>query len=226
MAAQRQVTNQLGRHDPDIERVWKNFRATKAGEGLAKVLRNLFRWKCAYCERGVTAGTVDHSYPKKRYPKRMFVWGNLLLCCMECNHAKGEAFRLVNGRPCFLDPTRDQPLEYFVWDLQTGGIAPVPDPQREERARITRDHLRLDSGPLREDRAERVENVIYCLLDVIKQDPIKDTTKNKLRRSLAIGLPHLGILAYLFHVPNHFTPLVVAARAKLPEIDTWIAAWV
>jgi uncharacterized protein (TIGR02646 family) len=225
MATRQKAVAQLGRGHPDIDRVWKNFRKTTVGELLADKLRALFRWKCAYCERVVTAGAIDHFYPKNQYPKRMFSWGNLLLCCMECNHAKGKTFHFLNGRPCFLDPTRDQPRECYLWDLQTGGMAPVPVAEHEERANFTRDELGLDADSLRIERAERVQNIIYFLLDVVKESPITDATKIKLRKSLTVELPYLGILDYLFHVPNHFTLLVDAARAKLPEIDTWLAAW-
>ena len=124
-----------------------------------------------------------------------------------------------------LDPTRDRPREYFMWDLRTGAIAPVAGPDRHERAKITCDRLRLDADRLRIDRLERIENIISFLDDVLEEDPVSESTKNNLRRSLSVELSYLGAIDYLFHVSNPYSAWVDAARKKLPEIDDWLRPW-
>src|SRR5688500_12181171 len=90
----------------DIKRAWKNFRARNAGKEVCQQLATASRGKCYFCER-INAKTLDHYYPKERYPKRMFRWKNLLLCCWDCNHSKGERFPFKDRYPLLLDPTND-----------------------------------------------------------------------------------------------------------------------
>src|SRR5258708_5787864 len=87
--------NEDGQRDARIDRGWESFRRPQPGKAVSRALRTAFRFKCAFGER-VTAKTADHFYPRKRYPKRMFRWPNLLLCCAECNPAKGDYFPFTN----------------------------------------------------------------------------------------------------------------------------------
>ena len=67
-------------------------------------------------------------YPQSRYPDRMFSWENFLLGCKNCNNAKVAHFPLDGAsNPLLIDPSADEPLDYFVWDLLTGatGVSPT-----------------------------------------------------------------------------------------------------
>jgi uncharacterized protein (TIGR02646 family) len=206
-------------------RAWENFRRTKTGRAVSLALRAAFRSKCAFCER-VNARTVDHFYPKERYPRRKFRWSNLLLCCAECNPAKGDYFPFRNRRPLLLDPTRDEPLEYFTWDLQTGAMVESTDPDRQPHARATRDRLRLDEGPLRDERRAHLNRVVYLLTEVVNEHhAVRPETRRRLEEELDPRRPYLGILRFLFREQNAYRPIVDDARAKLPAIDGWIGRW-
>jgi hypothetical protein len=156
----------------------------------------------------------------------MFRWDNFLLCCWDCNHAKGERFPFKDRRPVLLDPTNDEPLDYFVWDFQTGAMEGVIDPNRGPRATTTRDHLCLDEAPLRDERRVQFNRVLRYLADVCNEHPnIRAQTRQRLAEELHPQRPYLGIIRFLFRTANKFRPIVDDARAKLPEIDTWVAAW-
>ena len=58
-----------------------------------------------------------------------------------------------------LDPCRDDPLDYFYWDYQTGATGCRPEPAYMYRAATTRDLLRLDQEPLREERRKKFDSV-------------------------------------------------------------------
>src|SRR5262249_15125121 len=118
LAQKQTVANGYSRNDARIDPAWRNFRKTNAGKAVYRALKATFRSKCAFCER-VNAKTADHFYPKERYPRRMFHWPNLLLCCGECNPAKGTYFPFVGARPVLIDPTREDPLDFFTWDFLT-----------------------------------------------------------------------------------------------------------
>jgi hypothetical protein len=52
----------------------------------------------------------------------MFVWLNLLLCCVECGRFKGDRFPLADGAPLLVDPTAEDPWDYLDFDPTTGNV--------------------------------------------------------------------------------------------------------
>jgi uncharacterized protein (TIGR02646 family) len=225
LARKQTAANGYGREDVRIDRAWVSFRRSRLGQAVYAALRAAFHSKCAFCER-VNAKTADHFYPKKRYPRQMFRWPNLLLCCGECNTAKGDYFPFANSRPVLIDPTRDDPLAFFAWDFLSGAMVESADPVSGPRARATRDRLKLDDGPLRDERKMQLKRVLGLLFILVREHPeIRPETRRWLREELHPSRPYLGIIRFLFREPNAYRPLVDDARSKLPEIDTWTAGW-
>jgi uncharacterized protein (TIGR02646 family) len=225
LAAKQTEANGYAAQDARITQAWDNFRRTKAGKAVYAALKAAFRSKCAFCER-VNARTADHFYPKERYPRRMFRWANFLLCCAECNFAKGTFFEFANRRPVLIDPSRDDPADHFTWDFATGAMVPSVDPVRQRRAVATRDQLKLDEGPLRDERRVQLRRILYLLARVSEEHPaIRADTRERLAEELHPDRPYLAIIRFLFREPNGYRPLVDDARAKLPDIDTWTAGW-
>ena len=223
--AQRQtLANGYGPRDARIDSAWESFRRSSVGRAVYRELSVIFRSKCAFCER-INAKTADHFYPRKRYPRQMFRWSNLLWCCAECNTAKGDYFPFVKRRPLLIDPSREDPLDYFAWDLTTGAMVESGDPISRHRARETRDRLKLDEGPLRDERRAQLKRVLYLLAEVVNQHVIPSETQERLAEEQHRSRPYLGIICFLFREPNAYRLLVDNARAKLPEIDTWTAEW-
>jgi uncharacterized protein (TIGR02646 family) len=139
---QRLLTNRQAQPMPiNVQAQWKSFRATKACDEVASTLSGAFHGKCAYCEN-IEARDIEHFYPKSRYPDRMFRWENFLWSCKNCNTEKLATFPLsAGGEPVLLNPTLDDPLDFFRWDDLSGKIVPHPDATRAVRATRTRDLL-------------------------------------------------------------------------------------
>lgn len=225
LTAQHVAAGMFSRNDPQIDRAWRNFRRTVSGRSLLQALSTAFRSKCVFCER-VNAKTVDHFYPKERYPRRMFRWTNLLMCCADCNNAKGTKFPFDDRRPRFINPTREDPASFFAWDLMTGGMFGVSDPGAGDRADFTRDELRLNDQPLLDERRAKLGVVQYLLSRIVREPAVEVDTRERLEAELRVRRPYLGILRFwLANLSPDYRLLVDAARAKLPEIDAWISLW-
>jgi uncharacterized protein (TIGR02646 family) len=224
LAGAHATAKTYSRRDSEIERQWNNFRRRKAGQEVWTALASAFHTKCVFCER-ISAKTVDHYRPKERYPKKMFRWNNLLLCCSDCNRVKGDVFKFRDGIPLLLDPTQDDPLEFFEWNVKTGALVPRTEPERIERANHTIDQLDLNDQPLQDERADKLKDILYLLARVVRESAIEPNTSERLQAALRPSRPYLGIVRFLFRTQNQYCPVVDAARVKLPDIDTWVFEW-
>jgi hypothetical protein len=98
----------------DVAANWQTARQTRSLKLVLATLQQMMgeRQRCMYCLD--SHGTdIDHFWPKKPFPDRMFVWLNLLLCCAECGRFKGDEFPLSNGQPLLIDPTMED--RGFIW---------------------------------------------------------------------------------------------------------------
>ena len=157
----------------------------------------------------------------------MFSWENFLRGCKNCNNFKRDQFPVTPANtPLLLDPCNDEPLDYFGWDFQTGATSLRPEAGFVERGQATRDLLKLDLEPLREERRSKLLMVLCLLSMVVNRNPVHAATRIALQEALDHRRPWLGIVRQLFRRPGtQFAALVATARAKLPEIDQWIAPW-
>jgi uncharacterized protein (TIGR02646 family) len=225
LAKRQEKANDFATNDSRVEPAWKSFRGTKSARQMAAVLAEIFHGKCAYCEQE-SAKDVEHYFPKCSYPGRMFLWDNFLWACKNCDTDKLDQFPLDSREnPLLLHPGRDDPLDYFCWDLLSGKMVLHPDPARGERARQTRDLLHLDQHSVAEERRNKLHNVVYLLARVVKEDPVAEDTLARLRDELAAHRPWLSIVRQLFTRPDHYQVLVEAARSKVPAINAWLKAW-
>jgi uncharacterized protein (TIGR02646 family) len=79
------------------------------------------RERCMYCLDS-HGSDIEHFRPKATFPKRMFRWRNLLLCCTECGRFKGIQFPLQGKRPLLIDPSKEEPWRYLDFDPDTGNV--------------------------------------------------------------------------------------------------------
>jgi uncharacterized protein (TIGR02646 family) len=79
------------------------------------------RNRCMYCLDS-NGSDIEHFWPKRRFPERMFVWPNLLLCCSTCGNLKLDHFPRRDERPLLLDPASDEPWESLDFDPTTGNL--------------------------------------------------------------------------------------------------------
>lgn len=130
---QRAVDAELANGEIDIQQWWKNARRTRLLRRVAEALARMAgpAERCMYCLD--SHGTdIEHWRPKARFPGRMFVWENLLLCCAECGRWKGDEFpTTMDGHALLLDPTADDPWAHLDFDPLTGMLAPRFDPVAE-----------------------------------------------------------------------------------------------
>jgi uncharacterized protein (TIGR02646 family) len=140
-----------GKHKNDelsIERDWKSARQTKALKTVATTLQAMMgpRQRCMYCLD--SHGTdIEHFRPKAVYPKRMYDWLNLLLCCTECGRFKGNKFPISGKQALLIDPTREDPWKHLDFDPVTGNISARFDLQLNDwsaKGTATVETLRLD----------------------------------------------------------------------------------
>lgn len=107
----------------NVDAEWKASRQSQPIKDVLGVLQNMAgnRQRCMYC--GDSHGNdIEHFWPKKQYPSRMFRWPNLLLCCTECGRFKGQQFPLDSGCPLLVDPSCEDPWQFLDFDSRTGNI--------------------------------------------------------------------------------------------------------
>ena len=112
--------------------------------------------RCCYCEDSL-ADEIEHIWPKNFYPKKTFLWEYYLYVCGPCNGPKGNQFAIfestdttyivlnhseeghVNrpplGRPVFINPREENPLD-FLW-LDVMGKTFVFTPLEEDNSLIS-----------------------------------------------------------------------------------------
>jgi len=134
--------------DLNIERDWKSARQTKPLKAVVATLQAMMgpRQRCMYCLDSHGAD-IERFRPKAAYPKRMYEWPNLLLCCTECGRFKGNKFPISGRQALLIDPTREDPWKYLDFDPVTGNISARFDLQLNDwsaKGMATVDVLKLD----------------------------------------------------------------------------------
>lgn len=107
----------------NVEGEWKSARQTKTMGKVLATLQSMMgaRQRCMYCLDSHGCD-IEHFRPKSSYPKWMFKWNNLLLCCTECGRIKGSKFPLSGQRPMLIDPAQEEPWDYLDFDPITGNM--------------------------------------------------------------------------------------------------------
>lgn len=144
--------------------------------------------RCHYCEDS-KADEVEHLLPKDVYPNICFDWNNYFYACGNCNGPKNNKCAIIEeatggilhistpttppiGTPAIIDPTRENPLDFFLLDLQNGSFhfSELPDLGTIDylRARYTLEILRLNKRAfLGKARKEAFQNYKARLTEYI-----------------------------------------------------------
>ena len=80
------------------------------------------RQRCMYCLDS-HGSDIEHFRPKAPYPKSMYQWTNLLLCCTHCGRLTGNQFPLAGRSALLVDPTKENPWDSLDFDPTTGNIS-------------------------------------------------------------------------------------------------------
>ena len=164
----------------DVTGDWKSARQSKTMGTVLETLQAMMgpRQRCMYCLDSHGAD-IEHFRPKALFPKRIYQWTNLLLCCTECGRFKGEQFPLAGRRALLIDPTKDDPWEYLDFDPVTGNFCARFDIERDAwsvKGEKTVQVLKLDqrealsSGCLQTLR--RLSDIIQSALTGAGVDPV------------------------------------------------------
>lgn len=124
--------------------------------------------RCCYCEDS-SAIDIEHIWPKNFYPSAVLSWNNYLYACGRCNRKKNAKFAILEdnpprltslcrrknapivrppeGRPAFINPRIEDPLEYYWLDILDTFRLTITSPRPSEawtRADYTIDVLQLN----------------------------------------------------------------------------------
>lgn len=200
---------------------------------IKEKLEDLYHHKCAYCERKVEQGHVEHYRPKNLYPWLAYSWDNLIYCCPTCNQFKGTHFDIAGKRvtppeitddltgintwssqrydrlekPMFLNPERDDLKNVFLFDMQ-GHIKGNNNP----RADYTIEKCHLDRDFLVDERRK----IINDFRDLVNAEYLRPNNKEaqKERLSVLVG----SFVKRATDETNSFTAYRNAAVVWLDEI--------
>lgn len=175
---------------------------------IKKKLEYLYHHKCAYCEKKVEQGHVEHYRPKNLYHWLAYSWDNLLYGCSTCNQYKGIHFDIAGKRanppkitddlteinswssqrydqlekPMLLNPERDDLKNVFLFDMQ-GYIKGNNNPRADytiEKCHLNRDFL-----------VDERRKIIDDFKKELNAEYMKAVTKEKQK-------------ILIFHMVNHF----------------------
>lgn len=145
----------------DFPAVWRKSKALK------EALRNMTDGHCAYCQKGIEKGHVDHVQPKSLFPLLTYRVRNYLYACARCNEAKSNNWPAKGG---YVRPDRVDPAGRFVFH-DDGRVEAAP---RDKRAKETVDGIRLDRVGLRKLRKVAIEQALKTLLPVLTTPGLPD----------------------------------------------------
>jgi uncharacterized protein (TIGR02646 family) len=170
---------------------WKYARKTKTMMRVVEALIQMTgtRCRCMYCEdsRGTKVG---HFRPRSRYPRKSFVWTNMLLLCQRCQNHKGDRFALdTNGDALLIDSTSEDPWDFLFFDSQTGiitGRYPHASNQQHPRGEHTTlpKTLPLDIDAVTEGRLRTTRNLRRAVRSFLECSPKYQSTPEAVRALL------------------------------------------
>ncbi|MEW6219833.1 MAG: hypothetical protein AB1634_09915 [Thermodesulfobacteriota bacterium] len=182
-----------------VSEEWKAARASRTLKSVLAVLRRMTgdRERCMYCLDS-HGSDIEHFWPKMRYPERMFLWPNLLLCCADCGRLKGNRFPLsTDARPLLIDPTAEDPWLDLDFDPPTGNLVARFDPvvgDYSAKGQHTVATLQLDR---REALAVGYRRTFRRLAALVERHLSEPGNKDDLARALADADDH-GLLGWCF----------------------------
>lgn len=116
---------------------------------------------CPYCESQIydeTEGSLEHIKPKDKFPELFLEYDNYITSCKSsysCDNFKGN-----NWDKDFINPTKEDPEEYFTYDIFSGEIIPKNmEEMRQEKAWKTIELLNLNHNNLKNKRRNFIKMI-------------------------------------------------------------------
>jgi uncharacterized protein (TIGR02646 family) len=120
---QKSATQKQAKGTLDTTADWKGARQTQSMGKVVSTLHTMVgeRQRCMYCLDS-HGSDIEHFRPKAVYPKYMYRWNNMLLCCTHCGRIKSNQFPMAGRRVLLVDPTKEDPWDSLDFDPSTGNI--------------------------------------------------------------------------------------------------------
>lgn len=226
---------------------WKEYSRTSNYKTLKESLRPMCAGKCCYYER-LGATHVDHYLPKSPHrdnsnrgsSEYVFLWSNLLLCCVQCNGFEVKGARMKwsdDGIPLLLNPTNpdDDPIGFLDIGVDPrirddfGKFSPVSglDGDERKRAEYTIRLLKLNINEgIALPRSEMILRFLRNLSDLKKlgadfESPQGFTIRRHLIEILKLDAQYLaGIKQLLISNPELQKELV----EMIPELTSRVSS--
>jgi uncharacterized protein (TIGR02646 family) len=174
------------------------------------------RLRCMYCVDS-EASDVEHFRPKRRYPKHMFAWRNLLLCCTPCGRRKGDRFPMQGARALLIDPTREDPWAHLTFDPVLGNLTAryLADGQPSAKGEATVVLLGLDRREaLSEGYLRSFRRMARLVADELASPALADV--DLVER--LVELDDHGLLPWCVHHDGQGEPPFDQLRADRPQV--------
>jgi uncharacterized protein (TIGR02646 family) len=236
--ATRQVLKELrvqiaNAADPKAEanRLWNNKTNSRPRSLAFEDMRNTLermapgRTRCMYCED--SAGTdIEHFWPRSRYYKRTFSWGNYLLACSHCNsNKKRDLFPFQAGKPALINPCVDEPADHLTFVPSTGEFK-ATGPKGESSRDVF--GLNDDEAPRRlpSGRKDTFRKLQLLLLDYEAEISSGDKAAASYTKGIILREPFSAVLFWLTQISAKPGGALVL-RAGVPRIiQTYkVARW-
>lgn len=227
-----QLQQQLDRRR-DADAAWNSLRGSQAERQVKQTLADAFHSKCGYCEK-IEADTVDHFWPKERYPARTWDWRNYVLACDQCQRTyKRDQDPVDDGQRQMINPRYDDPMTFLYFDYETGAVVARRDSDEcYHRGHLTIERLGLDRrSQLQDERRRRLVDVLDGMRRVITDVDARDEAWQSLRDHLRPDSPYLGMIRQLLLTDDRTDPqyryrrMVDELRRVRPEFDDVVAEW-
>lgn len=137
--------------NPSYRFSWKTLDGQAIDKQLLPLLRRMTQTHCVYCDNfplgSASRETIEHFKPKSLFPREVYFWENLFLCCDKCQNAKLEKYDLLLLKP---DSQEYKFNEYFIFDFVSGKLSAKPNTPKifQDRANKTIEILQLNRKEL------------------------------------------------------------------------------
>lgn len=117
--------------------IWYQHQGKSAREWILPTLREMNQEHCSFCDGFPLVGTstepIEHFRPKSipGFYDQAYTWTNLYYCCEVCNSCKGERW---DNRLLAPDAKDYEFHLYFMYDFESGAIAPNPTASQEAQS--------------------------------------------------------------------------------------------
>ncbi len=157
-----------GDFDPGTH--WKGKRSSQAILAVFNTLKTMAgkHERCMYCVD--SAGSdIEHFWPKRDYPGRIYLWENLLLACTPCGRLKGVKFpKDDEGLPLLVDPSTEDPWQFLDFDPATGNISARYLPAQEAFSRKGEETVKVLQLDRRQGVSEGYQRTYKRLCELVK----------------------------------------------------------